>query len=729
TITDVSVPEAQGTVAIVDGKVQFTPADNFNGDATISYTITDGTATDSAEVTVTVDAVNDGPVAVDDTASTNEDTVVTIDVLANDTDLDGDTLTITDVSVPEAQGTVAIVDGKVQFTPADNFNGDATISYTITDGTATDSADVTVTVAPQNDGPVAVDDTASTSEDTVVTIDVLANDTDLDGDTLTITEASVPAEQGTVAIVDGKVQFTPADNFNGDATISYTITDGTATDSAEVTVTVDAVNDGPVAVDDTASTSEDTVVTIDVLANDTDLDGDTLTITDVSVPEAQGTVAIVDGKVQFTPADNFNGDATISYTITDGTATDSAEVTVTVDAVNDGPVAVDDTASTNEDTVVTIDVLANDTDLDGDTLTITEASVPAEQGTVAIVDGKVQFTPAANFNGEATISYTITDGTATDSADVTVTVAPQNDGPVAVDDTASTSEDTVVTIDVLANDTDLDGDTLTITEASVPAEQGTVAIVDGKVQFTPADNFNGDATISYTITDGTATDSAEVTVTVDAVNDGPVAVDDTASTSEDTVVTIDVLANDTDLDGDTLTITDVSVPEAQGTVAIVDGKVQFTPADNFNGDATISYTITDGTATDSADVTVTVAPQNDGPVAVDDTASTSEDTVVTIDVLANDTDLDGDTLTITEASVPAEQGTVAIVDGKVQFTPADNFNGDATISYTITDGTATDSAEVTVTVDAVNDGPVAVDDTASTSEDTVVTIDVLANDT
>uniref|UniRef100_UPI000AD1368E Ig-like domain-containing protein n=1 Tax=Marinomonas atlantica TaxID=1806668 RepID=UPI000AD1368E len=208
----------------------------------------------------------------------------------------------------------------------------------------------------------------------------------------------------------------------------YTITDGTATDSAEVTVTVDAVNDGPEAVDDTASTNEDTVVTIDVLANDTDLDGDTLTITDVSVPEAQGTVAIVDGKVQFTPADNFNGDATISYTITDGTATDSAEVTVTVDAVNDGPDAVDDTASTSEDTVVTIDVLANDTDLDGDTLTITDVSVPEAQGTVAIVDGKVQFTPAENFNGDATISYTITDGTVTDSADVTVNVTPVDDG-------------------------------------------------------------------------------------------------------------------------------------------------------------------------------------------------------------------------------------------------------------------------------------------------------------
>ncbi|MFN1571268.1 Ig-like domain-containing protein, partial [Vibrio harveyi] len=727
-IESATVPAEQGTVEIIDGKLIFTPAEDFNGEATVTYVVTDGALTDEATVTVTVNPINDAPVAVNDTVTTDEDTAVTIDVLANDSDPENDTLTITAASVPAEQGTVTIVDGKLVFTPAENFNGDATISYTISDGQLTDDATVAVTVNPVNDAPVAVNDTVATDEDTAVTIDVLANDSDPENDQLTITNASVPAEQGTVTIVDGKLVFTPAENFNGDATISYTISDGQLTDDATVVVTVNPVNDAPVAVNDTVATDEDTAVTIDVLANDSDPENDTLTITAASVPAEQGTVTIVDGKLVFTPAENFNGDATISYTISDGQLTDDATVAVTVNPVNDAPVAVNDVVSTDEDTAVTIDVLANDSDPENDTLTITAASVPAEQGTVAIVDGKLVFTPAENFNGDATISYTISDGQLTDDATVAVTVNPVNDAPVAVDDTVTTDEDTAVTIDVLANDSDPENDQLTITNASVPAEQGTVAIVDGKLVFTPAENFNGDATISYTISDGQLTDDATVAVTVNPVNDAPVAVDDTVTTDEDTAVTIDVLANDSDPENDSLTITNASVPAEQGTVTIVDGKLVFTPAENFNGDATISYTISDGQLTDDATVAVTVNPVNDAPVAVDDTVATDEDTAVTIDVLANDSDPENDTLTITAASVPAEQGTVAIVDGKLVFTPAENFNGDATISYTISDGQLTDDATVAVTVNPVNDAPVAVNDTVATDEDTTVTIDVLAND-
>ncbi|EMD1175596.1 tandem-95 repeat protein, partial [Vibrio harveyi] len=646
------------------------------------------------------------PVAEDDSVLTDEDASVSIDVLANDQDADSDSLSIESATVPAEQGTVEIIDGKLIFTPAEDFNGEATVTYVVTDGALTDEATVTVTVNPINDAPVAVNDTVTTDEDTAVTIDVLANDSDPENDTLTITAASVPTEQGTVAIVDGKLVFTPAENFNGDATISYTTSDGQLTDDATVAVTVNPVNDAPVAVNDTVATDEDTAVTIDVLANDSDPENDQLTITNASVPAEQGTVAIVDGKLVFTPAENFNGDATISYTISDGQLTDDATVAVTVNPVNDAPVAVNDAVSTDEDTAVTIDVLANDSDPENDTLTITAASVPAEQGTVTIVDGKLVFTPAENFNGDATISYTISDGQLTDDATVAVTVKPVNDAPVAVNDAVSTDEDTAVTIDVLANDSDPENDTLTITAASVPTEQGTVAIVDGKLVFTPAENFNGDATISYTISDGQLTDDATVAVTVNPVNDAPVAVNDAVSTDEDTAVTIDVLANDSDPENDTLTITAASVPAEQGTVTIVDGKLVFTPAENFNGDATISYTISDGQLTDDATVAVTVNPVNDAPVAVNDTVSTDEDTAVTIDVLANDSDPENDTLTITAASVPAEQGTVAIVDGKLVFTPAENFNGDATISYTISDGQLTDDATVAVMVNPIQDAPV-----------------------
>ncbi|MFM2595275.1 cadherin domain-containing protein [Vibrio harveyi] len=554
--------------------------------------------------------------------------------------------------------------------------------------------------------PVAEDDSVLTDEDASVSIDVLANDQDADSDSLSIESATVPAEQGTVEIIDGKLIFTPAEDFNGEATVTYVVTDGALTDEATVTVTVNPINDAPVAVNDTVATDEDTAVTIDVLANDSDPENDTLTITAASVPTEQGTVAIVDGKLVFTPAENFNGDATISYTISDGQLTDDATVAVTVNPVNDAPVAVNDTVSTDEDTAVTIDVLANDSDPENDTLTITAASVPAEQGTVTIVDGKLEFTPAENFNGDATISYTISDGQLTEDATVAVTVNPVNDAPVAVDDTVTTDEDTAVTIDVLANDRDPENDQLTITNASVPAEQGTVTIVGGKLVFTPAENFNGDATISYTISDGQLTDDATVAVTVNPVNDAPVAVNDTVATDEDTAVTIDVLANDSDPENDTLTITAASVSAEQGTVTIVDGKLVFTPAENFNGDATISYTVSDGQLTDDATVAVTVNPVNDAPVAVNDTVGTDEDTAVTIDVLANDSDPENDQLTITNASVPAEQGTVAIVDGKLVFTPAENFNGDATISYTISDGQLTDDATVAVTVNPIQDAPV-----------------------
>ncbi|EKO3819499.1 tandem-95 repeat protein, partial [Vibrio harveyi] len=667
------------------------------------------------------------PVAEDDSVLTDEDASVSIDVLANDQDADSDSLSIESATVPAEQGTVEIIDGKLIFTPAEDFNGEATVTYVVTDGALTDEATVTVTVNPINDAPVAVNDTVTTDEDTAVTIDVLANDSDPENDTLTITAASVPAEQGTVTIVDGKLVFTPAENFNGDATISYTTSDGELSDDATVAVTVNPVNDAPVAVDDTVSTDEDTAVTIDVLANDSDPENDTLTITAASVPAEQGTVTIVDGKLVFTPAENFNGDATISYTISDGQLTDDATVAVTVNPVNDAPVAVNDTVSTDEDTAVTIDVLANDSDPENDTLTITAASVPAEQGTVTIVDGKLVFTPAENFNGDATISYTISDGQLTDDATVAVTVNPVNDAPVAVNDTVATDEDTAVTIDVLANDSDPENDTLTITAASVPAEQGTVTIVDGKLVFTPAENFNGDATISYTISDGQLTDDVTVAVTVNPVNDAPVAVNDTVATDEDTAVTIDVLANDSDPENDQLTITNASVPAEQGTVAIVDGKLVFTPAENFNGDATISYTVSDGELTDDATVAVTVNPVNDAPVAVNDTVATDEDTAVTIDVLANDSDPENDQLTITNASVPAEQGTVAIVDGKLVFTPAENFNGDATISYTISDGQLTNDATVAVTVNPVNDAPT-IDVTAvdSVTEDAVSTDTVVA---
>ncbi|MCP5422565.1 MAG: retention module-containing protein [Chromatiaceae bacterium] len=758
TIIGVANPVNGAVVLNPDGTVTFTPAANFIGHATFEYTISDGNGgSDTATVTVNVGGVNDPPDAADDTVATNEDTPITLtnaDIVdPNDTDLDGDTLTITAVGNPTNGSVVLNPDGTVTFTPDANYNGPATFEYTISDGNGgTDTATVTVNVNPVNDAPDAVDDTVSTNEDTPITLtnaDIVdPNDTDLDGDTLTITAVGNPTNGTVVLNPDGTVTFTPDANYNGPATFEYTISDGNGgTDTATVTVNVGAANDDPDAVDDVVATDEDTPITLtnaDIVdPNDTDLDGDTLTITAVGNPTNGSVVLNPDGTVTFTPDANYNGPATFEYTISDGNGgTDTATVTVNINPVNDAPDAVDDTVSTNEDTPITLanaDIVdPNDTDLDGDALTITAVGNPTNGSVVLNPDGTVTFTPDANYNGPATFEYTISDGNGgTDTATVTVNVNSVNDAPDAVDDVVATDEDTPITLgtaDIVdPNDTDLDGDTLTIIGVANPSSGSVVLNPDGSVTYTPAPNFVGIASFEYTISDGNGgTDTATVAVTVGGVNDPPDAVDDTVSTNEDTPITLtnaDIVdPNDTDLDGDALTITAVGNPTNGSVVLNPDGTVTFTPDANYNGPATFEYTISDGNGgTDTATVTVNVNPVNDAPDAVDDTVATNEDTPITLtnaDIVdPNDTDLDGDTLTITAVGNPTNGTVVLNPDGTVTFTPDANYNGPATFEYTISDGNGgTDTATVTVNVNPVNDAPDAVDDTVSTNEDTPITL-------
>ncbi|HIF5692662.1 TPA: cadherin-like domain-containing protein, partial [Vibrio parahaemolyticus] len=553
--------------------------------------------------------------------------ITTEELLSNVDDEDKDTLSVENLIIDKGNGTlVDNGDGTWTFTP--QIDDDTEVSFTfdiIDDEDLVVSGSANLDILPINDAPNAKNDVITTEEDTAVTIDVLVNDSDVEGDVLSIQSASVPSEQGSVDIVDGKLVFTPAENFNGEATITYIVTDGDLTDEAKVTVTVTPVNDSPVAVDDTTSIQEDTAVTIDVLTNDTDVDGDKLSIESASVPKEQGTVEVVDGKLVFTPAENFNGDAEITYTVTDGELTDEAKVTVTVNPVNDAPtIKVEAVESITEDAVNTDTVVA--------TLTVRDTDTPEDQLTVSLennsngyfvlVGNEVKLTQAgvdAVNNDELnlkdlTISASVSDGvnpTANDSDSLIVNRV--NDAPVAKDDIATTKEDTAVTIDVLPNDTDVDGDKLSIQSASVPEAQGKVEIVDGKLVFTPAENFNGHAEIIYTVTDGQLTDEAKVTVTVNPVNDAPtIKVDAVESITEDAVSTDTVVATltvrDTDTSEDQLTVSLEN--NSNGYFVLVGDEVKLTQAgvdavnnDELNlKDLTISASVSDGvnpTANDS----------------------------------------------------------------------------------------------------------------------------------
>ncbi|EPW6757324.1 tandem-95 repeat protein, partial [Vibrio parahaemolyticus] len=734
-----------------DGTWTFTP--QIDDDTEVSFTfdiIDDEDLVVSGSANLDILPINDAPNAENDVITTEEDTAVTIDVLVNDSDVEGDALSIQSASVPSEQGSVDIVDGKLVFTPAENFNGEATITYIVTDGDLTDEAKVSVTVTPVNDSPVAVDDTTSIQEDTAVTIDVLTNDTDVDGDKLSIESASVPKEQGTVEVVDGKLVFTPAENFNGHAEITYTVTDGELTDEAKVTVTVNPVNDVPtIKVDAVESITEDAVSTDTVVA--------TLTVRDTDTPEDQLTVSLennsngyfvlVGNEVKLTQAgvdavnnDELNlKDLTISASVSDGvnpTASDSDSLIV--NRVNDAPtIKVDAVESITEDAVSTDTVVATltvrDTDTSEDQLTVSLEN--NSNGYFVLVGDEVKLTQAgvdAVNNDELnlkdlTISASVSDGvnpTASDSDSLIVNRV--NDAPTvenAIADQELSEDFATYTIDL--NDAFKDSDSAL--NFSVSGNSNVlVSIENGIATISPTADWNGSETLTFTATDPSGESiSQRMDFTVAPVAD---IVADKATVVEDTSTVIKVLGNDT-FEGDGKVVSlDTNNGPANGTVSVnPDGSVTYTPNDNYQGTDSFTYIVTSGGVSESTTVSVDVTPVNDAPVAKDDTAITDEDTAVTIDVLPNDNDIDGDKLSIQSASVPEAQGKVEIVDGKLVFTPAENFNGDAEITYTVTDGELTDAAKVTVTVNPVNDAPtIKVDAVESITEDAVSTDTVVA---
>ncbi|MBU1048687.1 tandem-95 repeat protein [Candidatus Bipolaricaulota bacterium] len=707
----------------------YTPDPQFHGIDVFTYTVSDGNGgTSSATATIDVTAANDPPVAQDDSDATDEGIPVTVDVLANDSDVDGDPLVIQSATQP-AHGSVSHNGVNVTYTPSPEFNGVDSFSYIVADGNGgTASALVTIAVAAVNDPPTARDDSIATNEDTPIDIAVLANDSDPDGDILTIQSLIQPTHGSAVKSAD-TISYTPDSQFNGVDVFTYAVSDGNGgTATATVTINVAAVNDPPVAQDDSDSTDEGAPVVVNVLENDSDLDGDGLIVQSVTQP-SHGSAEHNGIEVTYTPAADFNGVDSFSYEISDGHGgTATATVSIAVAAVNDPPIAQDDSRATDEDTSIDIAVLANDSDPDGDSLSIQSLTQPAH-GLTAKNVASISYTPDPQFNGVDVFTYIISDGNGgTASATVTVAVTAVNDLPVAQNDSDSTDEGSLAIIDVLANDSDLDGDDLIVQSVTQPAH-GIVVNNGLDVAYTPDDAFNGTDTFTYTISDGHGgIATATVTIAVAAVNDPPVAQDDTGVTNEGAATTIQVLGNDSDPDGNDLAVQSVTQP-AHGSVINNTTYVTYTPDANFNGLDTFTYTITDGQGeTATATVTVTVASVNDAPSAQDDSGSTTEGAALSIDVLQNDSDPDGDALTIQSSTQPVH-GTVVNNGNSLAYTPNPGFSGVDTFEYTISDNSGeTATASVTIAVAAVNDPPVALDDSVTTGEDQTVTIQVLPND-
>lgn len=548
-----------------------------------------------------------------------------------DPDGDGEVSTPIDpVTINSAEVFTDTENGVVVLSP--QALGASSVTVTVTDGDGNSFSETfTVTVVPElQDDPAYLEPIPTISTTVGVPAVFTLQAVDVNNETTnTFTANLVSGPQGTSVQVNpqtGEVTVTPPAGYEGLIRLDVAVEDVNANSALQEVredrqrVVVSVVDFTPT--DDLVNFDEDSVdAIIPVLANDGAND---LTIVSVGQTSAGGNVQIAGSSLLYTPAPNFFGEETFTYNVSDGEGVAVARVVVQVQPVNDDPTGVNDDL-VNEDAVAEdsanniLDVLANDiTQPDiGESLSIVAVSPTSQGGTVDITPNGLflSYTPPANFSGQDTFTYTLFDGESTDTADVTITVTAENDPPNAVNDQLSAQEDDVeATLAVLANDTDADGNELTIIQVGSPSQGGTVTIAaDGKsLLYTPASDFAGQETVSYVVTDGEAIDTALVRVTVTAVNDPPVAVDDpesgTLSVSKDSSAqTIDVLGNDTDPEGDPLTVTAVTQGTQGGTVTLVNGEVRYAPATGFSGTETFTYTISDGTSERTATVRIEVS--------------------------------------------------------------------------------------------------------------------------
>ncbi|RED99763.1 tandem-95 repeat protein [Marinoscillum furvescens] len=850
TLTSTDLGATGFAIATADiSKLVFAPAENANGSGlgNFGFEVSDGTAYSSAyTMTLDVTAVNDVPVAANDTNDVDEDNTLTVNatngVLSNDSDVEGTALSVSQFVVGSTtytagqtasltEGDLTInADGSYEFVPASNFNGSVPqVTYTVTDGTDSSTGTLDLTVNAVNDAPTASNETITTDEDTNKTFastDFSANYNDVEGTAMagiritslpaaaagyliyngdTLTSTDLGATGFAVATADiSKLVFVPTENANGSDSFGFEVSDGTAYSTGyTMTVTVTAVNDVPVAANDTNDVDEDNTLTVNaasgVLANDSDVEVSTLSVSQFVVGSTtytagqtasltEGDLTInADGSYEFVPATNYNGAVPqATYTVTDGTDSSTGTLDVTVNAVNDAPTAINETITTDEDTNKTFastDFSANYNDVEGTAMagiritslpaatagylvyngdTLTSTDLGATGFAIATADiSKLVFAPAENANGSGlgNFGFEVSDGTAYSSGyTMTLDVTAVNDVPVAANDTNDVDEDNTLTVNaasgVLANDSDVEGTALTVSQFVVGSTtytagqtasltEGDLTInADGSYEFVPAANYNGTVPqATYTVTDGTDSSTGTLDLTVNAVNDAPVAGADSYDVAEDGTLTVaavsGLLANDTDTEGSTLSITTFTVGgvtyNAGETVTLTegmltinaDGSFTFEPSENYNGTLpSISYEVSDGTDTSTGSLSLNVTAVNDAPATANDTNTVDEDGTLTVaaasGLLANDSDVDGDAMTITTftvggvtynagETVTLTEGTLTInADGSYTFEPVADYNGSVPqVTYTVTDGNISATASLDLSVNPVNDPPTA----------------------
>ncbi len=644
-----------------NGTLTYTPAADASGTATITIVLQDNggssnggqdTST-SRTFTITVRAVNDSPtldpvsnVTVPEDAGPQTVSLTGITAGGGETQTLQVTATSSNPALipnPTITYTSPNAAGTLNFTSNPNANGTTTIVVTVRDAglngflgdadDATTTRTFTATVTATPDAPVANPDTYSTAggiQLAIAAAGVLGNDTDADGDLLTAAFETGPANGTLVLLPDGSFTYTPDAGFSGVDTFTYRAVDSTGLTSAPATVTINVAlgNRPPTAGNDAFTTAEDTLLAGTVLGNDSDPDGDTLTVSLLGGGTTNGSLILnSNGTFTYTPNANFNGTDSFDYTLSDGNGgTSTATVTLTVTAVNDPPVAIDDTGPVTEDGAVTIDVRANDTDTENDPLTVVGVTQPAN-GTVVTDGFSVTYTPNADYNGSDTFTYTISDGNGgTATGTVTLTVTAVNDAPtldvisdvtVAEDSGSQTLSLTGITAG--GGETQTLAFSVTSSDPSLipnPTVSYTSPNTTGTLTFAPNPNANGIATITVSVDDGVTTANRTFNVTVTGVNDAPTisTIADQTIPEDNTVGPLAFTVGDVETPPGSLTVTATSnnpalIPNANITITPTGAggrQITLVPSPNANGSAVITVTVSDGVSSTSTTFVVNV---------------------------------------------------------------------------------------------------------------------------
>ncbi|CAA0231475.1 Protein of unknown function precursor containing a C-terminal secretion signal. Putative adhesin [Tenacibaculum maritimum] len=730
----VTTNPANGTVTINDGGtpndpsddvVTYTPDVGFVGTDTFNYTVCNKTKPLVCTTSTVTVVVVPTPDSQNDMADTTEDTPVIVAIYTNDSNIPTDgVLNITNPT----NGTVTIDNGGtpddpsddiVTYTPDADFNGTDSFDYTVCDNASPANCTTSTVNVSVGATPDSQNDTANTTEDTAVTVDIYGNDNDIPTDGSLVTTNPT---NGTVTIDNGGtpndpsddvVTYTPDADFNGTDSFDYTVCDNASPANCTTSTVNVSVGATPDSQNDMANTTEDTPVIVAIYTNDSNIPTDgALNITNPT----NGTVTIDNGGtpddpsddiVTYTPDADFNGTDSFDYTVCDNASPANCTTSTVNVSVGATPDSQNDMADTTEDTPVIVAIYTNDSNIPTDgVLNITNPT----NGTVTIDNGGtpddpsddiVTYTPDADFNGTDSFDYTVCDNASPANCTTSTVNVSVGATPDSQNDMADTTEDTPVIVAIYTNDSNIPTDgVLNITNPT----NGTVTIDNGGtpddpsddiVTYTPDADFNGTDSFDYTVCDNASPancTTATVNVSVGAILDSE---DDVANITEDTAVTVDIYGNDNDIPTNGSLVT---TNPANGTVTIDNGGtpndpsddvVTYTPDASFIGTDTFDYTVCDNAS--PANCTTSTVRVNVTPMSGNDIASTGEDTPVTVDIYTNDsnvptsgnlttTDPVNGTVTIDNGGTPNDPS-----DDIVTYTPNPDFSGTDSFQYTICD--------------------------------------------